>query len=93
MGSFQNTRTFFRSQVAVIETIFSKSAPYKPLRYPTIMNDFSGDEDRSFWQALSLVGFGLLQERTEGQTASIDAASEGLFSMFPVLHDGSTLHR
>lgn len=78
-----NLRTFFQSQTKIIQTIYSKSAPLKPLRYPTVFNYFEGDEDRSFWQALSLVGFGILALRQEGQSASIDASKEGVLTMYP----------
>ena len=83
MSTFINTRTYFQSQTKIIQTEYSKSAPMKPLRYPTIFNAFAGDEDRSFFQALSLVGFGTLSLRDEGQSAAIDASKEGLLSAFP----------
>jgi hypothetical protein len=82
MATFMNTETFFISQTHIVKKKYSKSAPLKPLRYPTILNNFEGDEERKFFQFLSIVGFGLLSERTEGQVASIDFASEGLLSSF-----------
>ncbi len=78
-----NTRVYFQAQTKIIQTLYSTSAPLKPLRYPNFFNAYDGDYDRSFWQAMSLVGFGLLAQRLEGQTAAIDASKEGALTMFP----------
>ena len=80
-----NTRVFFQAQTKIIERMYTRSAPLKPLRYPGFFNAYDGDEDRSFWQAMSIVGFGLMALRQEGQTAEIDASKEGRLSMFPWL--------
>lgn len=83
MATFNiNTRTFFQAQTKIIQTIYSNTEPFKPLRYPEFFNYFEGDEDRSFWQAMSVVGFGLLALRQEGQTPVIDASKEGTLSEF-----------
>lgn len=78
-----NTRVYFQAQTKIIQDVYSRSAPLKPLRYPNFFNAYDGDEDRSFWQALSIVGFGLLALRQEGQSAEIDASKEGRLSTYP----------
>lgn len=83
MPSFINTSTYFQAQSKLLNKMYTNSAPFKPLRYPSVFNDYKGDMDRKFFQALSLVGFGTLAERTEGQAASVDASKEGLLSFFP----------
>lgn len=83
MATIHNTRTFFQAQSKIVQKIYSNTAPLKPLRYPTIFNSYTGDEDRSFWQSLSVVGFGTFGLRQEGTAAEIDASKEGLLSMFP----------
>jgi hypothetical protein len=82
MATLINTRTFFNAQTKVIQTIYSNTEPFKPLRYPSFFNYFEGDEDRSFWQAMSVVGFGLLALKQEGQTPAIDASKEGVLSQY-----------
>lgn len=84
--SVHSTKTFFQAQTKIVQTIYSKTAPQKPLRYPELFNSggsYAGEYDRQFFQALSIVGFGLLGERKEGQTPEIDAAKEGVLQMFP----------
>lgn len=85
MATLINTRVFFQAQTKIIKTLYSNSAPQKPLRYPTVFNYFEGDEDRSFFQTMSVIGFGTLAVRAEGQTAEIDASKEGILQMFPFL--------
>lgn len=83
MTSIVNTRTFFQAQSKIVQKIYTNSAPFKPLRYPGVFNNYGGDDDRSFFQMLSLVGFGTLAEKTEGQIPMVDSPKEGLLSMFP----------
>ncbi|MDE2097359.1 MAG: hypothetical protein KGL39_08960 [Patescibacteria group bacterium] len=83
MPSMVNTTTFFQAQTRIVKDIYSNSAPYKPQRYPEFFNKYEIDMDRSFWQALSIVGFGTLALKYEGQVPSLDASREGFMTMYP----------
>jgi hypothetical protein len=83
MGSIINTRTFFNAQSKLLNKLYTNSAPFKPLRYPSVFNNYQGDKERQFFQAQSLVAFGTLSEKTEGAVPSVDFAKEGVLSMFP----------
>jgi hypothetical protein len=83
MGSIINTRTYFNAQVKLLDKIYSNSAPFKPLRYPSVFNMYKGDADRSFFQTMPLVGFGTLSEKTEGAVPVVDYSKEGTPSLFP----------
>ena len=41
-----NTRVFFQAQTKIIERMYTRSAPLKPLRYPAFFNAYDGDERR-----------------------------------------------
>ena len=86
-STLTNTRTFFQAQTHVVTDIYSNTDPMKPLRFPAVFNGsgsgWEGDMERQFFQLLSIVGFGYLPVKQEGQTASIDAASEGTLQFFP----------
>jgi len=77
MASFHNTSTFYQASTKVLQHIYSESAPFNPLQYPKIFNDYPIEMARKYLQMLSIVGFGTLKAKTEGQSAAIDAASEG----------------
>jgi hypothetical protein len=83
MGSIIATRNYFNLQSKILNKIYTNSAPFKPLRYPSVFNDYTGDPNRSFFQTQSLVGFGTLAEKTEGSVPQVDFAKEGLLSLFP----------
>ena len=86
MATIINTRTFFQSQAKVILDVYSNTSPMKKIRWTEFFNSdgtYAGEADRSFWQALSIIGFGTLALRQEGQAATIDASKEGLLSFFP----------
>jgi hypothetical protein len=83
MASSINLASFFTAQANVVNDIYSNTPPMKKLRYPEFFNSFSGDEDRSFWQALSVIGFGLMAVKAEGQAATIDFSKQGILSFFP----------
>ncbi len=85
MAASVNTQTFFNAQSKVIKTIYSNTAPMKPLRYPTIFNQYKGDMDRSFFQVMPIVGFSTLAMRPQGSSPAIDAPIEGPGSAFPYL--------
>ena len=82
MSSLVNTATYWRSQSILAMKEYSNSAPQKPLQYPAVFNVYAGDPDRKFFQYLSLVGFGTLFVRGEGQAPHIDTPSEGNLSYF-----------
>src|SRR6266536_2759473 len=82
MSSFMNTSTFFLAQSKLLNKIYTNAGSAIPLRYPSVFNSYEGDADRRFLQMLSLIGFGVLSERTEGQSASVDFSKEGLESYF-----------
>jgi hypothetical protein len=78
-----NTGTYFRAQTRIVKDIYSNSVPTKPRRFPEFFNEFDIDMDRSFWQALSIVGFGTLALKTQGQVATLDSSKEGFMTMYP----------
>jgi hypothetical protein len=82
MSSVINTRTYFQLQSKLVQKAYTNSAPMKPLRYPSVFNSYEGDYERQFFQYLSLVGFGTLAEKTEGQVPAVDVSKEGLLSFF-----------
>lgn len=83
MATAINTRTYFQAATKLVKNIYSNSSPLKPNRWPEFFNAFDIDMDRSFWQAMSLVGFGTLALKTEGQAATLDASKEGFLTMYP----------
>lgn len=83
MATAINTSTYFRAATRIVKDIYSNSNPTKPRRWPEFFNSFDIDIDRSFWQALSLVGFGTLALRTQGTAAAIDSSKEGFMTMYP----------
>lgn len=82
MASIHNTRTFFEAQTKVLEKIYTKTGEQNALKYPEVFNNYDVDESRSFFQVQSLVGFGTLNRKDEGQSAALDASSTGLTSQF-----------
>lgn len=82
MASVINTRTYFQAQSKIVEKIYTNSAPQKPLKYPSVFNNYQGDYERAFFQYLSLVGFGTLGVKSEGEIPVVDASKEGLLSFF-----------
>ena len=83
MATAINTVTYFRAATRIVKDIYSNSTPTKPQRWPIFFNQFDIDMDRSFWQALSLVGFGTLALKTQGQAATLDSSKEGFMTMYP----------
>lgn len=83
MATIHNTRTYFQSQTVVLDKIYKNTGTENPLRYPMILNSYEGDKDRSFWQAMSIVGFGTLARKDEGQAAALDFSKEGIRSAYP----------
>jgi len=83
MPSAINLASYFRAQTRIIKDIYSNSAPLKPRRWPEVFNTYDFEADRSFFQAMSLVGFGTLALKLEGQAASLDASKEGFLTMYP----------
>lgn len=82
MASVINTSTYLRSQALLVKKEYTNSAPQKPLKYPSVFNMYKGDQERRFFQYLSLVGFGTLALRGEGEVPAVDASKEGLLSYF-----------
>jgi hypothetical protein len=82
MSSIINTSTYFRSAALIVQKEYSNSTPQVPLQYPAVFNMYKGDPDRKFFQYMSLVGFGTLAVRGEGETPALDASKEGLLSYF-----------
>lgn len=78
-----NTGTYFRAQTRIIREIYSNSVPQKPIRWTELFNQYDIDVDRSFWQVLSLVGFGTLALKSQGQAATVDTSKEGFMTMYP----------
>ena len=83
MATAINTGTYFRAATRIVKDIYSNSVPTKPRRYPEFFNSYDIDMDRSFWQALSIVGFGTLALKTQGQAATLDSSKEGFMTMYP----------
>lgn len=83
MSNLINSRTYFQAQTKQLNKIYTNSTPTEPLRYPSVFNSYEGDPAHGYLQMMSLVGFGVLDELTEGQAAAVDASKEGLVSFFP----------
>jgi hypothetical protein len=76
------TREFFQANSSIVMKLYSNSTPMEPIVYPELFNDWDFPEDRSFATVLSIAGFGVLQERTEGALPAVDVAREAARSSF-----------
>lgn len=85
MATLVNLGSYFKAQALVVQDLYSNSTPTKPRRWPDLFNQFKIDQDRSFWNAMSLIGFGTLAVRDEGQVATIDSSKQGLVTMYPYI--------
>jgi hypothetical protein len=82
MASVVNTRTYFQLQSKLVKKAYTNSAPMKALRYPSVFNDYKGDYERAFFQYLSLIGFGTLAVKGEGEVPAVDVSKEGILSYY-----------